>query len=98
MKEKRGKVSKMWETNLASAQAVGKHLILHFHCQCINDIVLILQHYMKKKKDNFGKYNSNFILKRHMKKNRDIIARERLSKSHLEKNLAKNQIESADNV
>ena len=33
-----------------------------------------------------------------MKKTRDINARERLSKSHLEKNLAENQIESADNV
>ena len=52
----------------------------------------------EEKKDNFGKYNSNFILKRHMKKTRDIIARERMSKSHLEKNLAENQIKSADNV
>ena len=43
MKEKRGKVPKMWETNLASAQAVVKHLSLHFHCQCIKDIVLILK-------------------------------------------------------
>ena len=39
----------------------------------------------EEKKDNFGKCNSNFILKRHMKKTRDIIARERMSKSHLKK-------------
>ena len=40
----------------------------------------------EEKQDNFGKYNYNFILKCHMKKTCDVIARERRSKSHLEKN------------
>ena len=42
------------------------------------------------KKDSFGKYSSNCILKCHMKKTRDIIARERMSKSRLKNKSAGN--------
>ena len=53
----------------------------------------------EEKKDSFGKYSSNFILKRHMRQTRDFIAKKRVKKkSQVENNSAENQIEFTGNV